>query len=66
MPQHEERPGIMQVFAEAAARWGSVDPNDERAVQDFFEKVVPAMSKKVQQRIFDEVFVGGLGHGHKE
>ncbi|WHZ14981.1 MAG: hypothetical protein OJF52_001821 [Nitrospira sp.] len=56
----------MQVFAEAAARWGSVDPNDERAVQDFFEKVVPAMSKKVQQRIFDEVFVGGLGHGHKE
>ncbi len=48
--------GVMALYAQVAAKWGKVDPQDSTAVQHFFEKVLPTLKPRTQQTIVDELF----------
>lgn len=52
--------GLMALYAQVAAKWGKVDPNDKTAVQHFFENVLPTFKPSTQQTIVDELFYGSL------
>lgn len=73
MPKNGQsgRSGLMEVYAQVAAHWGQVDPNDDVGVQRFFEQVFPTLSAQLQQEVVDDVFARSLnlpprerfGHG---
>ena len=52
--------GLMALYAQVAAKWGKVDPNDKTAVQHFFENVLPTFKPSTQQAIVDELFFRSL------
>ncbi len=52
---------LMNAYAEVAAAYGNVDPNDEFAVQRFFEVTFQAYDQETQQKIVDEIFTKSTG-----
>lgn len=44
----------MQVFADVAAQFG-IDSTNEEAVDDFFEKQVPSLPVKEQEKVFGKL-----------
>jgi ADP-ribosylglycohydrolase len=49
----------MVVYARVASRYG-VDPNDDHAVDKFFERDLPQLSAKMQQAVFEELLAADV------
>jgi hypothetical protein len=52
---------LMTAYAEVAAAYGNVDPNDELAVQRFYEVTFQEYGHEKQQNIVDEIFIKSTG-----